>query len=364
MYLNLNLNLNLNLKRPWNCKTQEDPWKDLEFWREKLDFRWKHDPRVEQRGSLSKIFGDERMEARAGRARAQGFSIDAKAAGCVGGLEWIQDCGHRSRDAWTCIMALRRLSKASNWRWKWQEGHEVFLRFAWVLPEDSRSTDCMNHWRNVALLTRLSGLKNTKISSLVDHRDRRSPTTELKNLNVLVMVVVMKKFSRVSPVKQKFSKTSAKGTENSWTFRSADGALPACVQDRVIGRSRWKCAYYLSRSFGTFRDDFSLALAWRRSHHVCDCAKTKIELTPGVKPLSQFKGTPPRSAILITVVWPSRAVFGLIVFISLFRQDSCPSSLLLCLIVFLWCQCFVFVGFLLPNVWEKWDCDLSRRRCR
>ena len=77
-----------------------------------------------------------------------------------------------------------------------------------------------------------------------------------------------------------------------------------------------------------------------------------------------IKGTPPRSAILITVVWPSRAVFAFIVFISLFRQDSCPSSLLLCLIVFLWCQCFVFVGDLLPNVWEKWDCDLSRRRCQ
>ena len=78
----------------------------------------------------------------------------------------------------------------------------------------------------------------------------------------------------------------------------------------------------------------------------------------------EFKGTPPRSAILITVVWPSRAVFAFIVFISLFRQDSCPSSLLLCLIVFLWCQCFVFVGYFLPNVWEKWDCDLSRRRCQ
>ena len=77
-----------------------------------------------------------------------------------------------------------------------------------------------------------------------------------------------------------------------------------------------------------------------------------------------FKGTPPRSAILITVVWPSRAVFAFIVFISLFRQDSCPSFLLLGLIVFLWCQCFVFVGYLLPNVWEKWDCDLSRRRCQ
>ena len=35
---------------------------------------------------------------------------------------------------------------------------------------------------------------------------------------------------------------------------------------------------------------------------------------------------------------------------SLFRQDSCPSSLLLCLIVFLFCQCFVFVCYLLPNV--------------
>ena len=78
----------------------------------------------------------------------------------------------------------------------------------------------------------------------------------------------------------------------------------------------------------------------------------------------EVKGTPPRSAILITVVWPPRAVFAFIVFISLFRQDSCPSSLLLCLIVFLWCQCFVFVGYLLPNVWEKWDCDLSRRRCQ
>ena len=79
---------------------------------------------------------------------------------------------------------------------------------------------------------------------------------------------------------------------------------------------------------------------------------------------SGVKGTPPRSAILITVVWPSRAVFTFIVFISLFRQDSCPSSLLLCLIVFLWCQCFVFVGYFLPNVWGKWDCDLSRRRCQ
>ena len=35
--------------------------------------------------------------------------------------------------------------------------------------------------------------------------------------------------------------------------------------------------------------------------------------------------------------------------LSLFRQDSCSSSLLLCLIVFLWCQCFVFGGYLLPN---------------
>ena len=62
----------------------------------------------------------------------------------------------------------------------------------------------MNHGRDVALLTRLSGLKNTKISSLVDHRDRRSPTTELKNLKV--MFVVMKKILESQSCKAKLQR--------------------------------------------------------------------------------------------------------------------------------------------------------------
>ena len=107
----------------------------------------------------------------------------------------------------------------------------------------------------------------------------------------------------------------------------------------------------LARSSSWSTPDFAI----ERMHHDQACLKVFFKL---------IKGTPPRSAILITVVWPSRAVFAFIIFISLFRQDSCPSSLLVCLIVFLWCQCFVFVGYLLPNVWEKWDCDLSRRRCQ
>ena len=54
-----------------NWRNQEDPWKDLEFWCDKLDFRWKHDPRVEQTGSLSKIFGEElgSKHERGGRGR-------------------------------------------------------------------------------------------------------------------------------------------------------------------------------------------------------------------------------------------------------------------------------------------------------
>ena len=186
-----------------NCKNQEYPWKDLEFWRNKLDLRWKQHPRVEQRGTLSKIFG-EKLGSKHERGGRRAMGIDAKADGMRGRVRvlrvWVRTSIARR---WDLHHGLGLLSKASNWRWKWQEGHEVVLLFAWVLPEDSTSTYCMNHGRDVALLTRLSGLKNTKISSLVDYRDWRSPTTELKNLKV--MFVVMKKFLRVSPAKRNFS---------------------------------------------------------------------------------------------------------------------------------------------------------------
>ena len=218
-----------------NCKNQEYPWKDLEFWRDKLDLRWKQDPRVEQlaeRHFVENLWRKVKIEARAGRAQA---GIDAKADGMSGRISY--DCARTSiARRWDLHHGLGRLSKASNWRWKWQEGHEVVLLFAWVLPEDSTSTYCMNHGRDVALLTRLSGLQNTKISSLVDHhdRDRRSPTTELKNLKV--MFVVMKKILESQSCKAKLQQNFSERHGNSWTFRSADGAFQACVRDRVVSR--------------------------------------------------------------------------------------------------------------------------------
>ena len=75
---------------------------------------------------------------------------------------------------------------------------------------------------------------------------------------------------------------------------------------------------------------------------------------------ASFKGTPPRSAILIAVVWPSRAVFALIVFISLFRQDSCcPSSLLLCLIVMPYDVNVSFLLVICCRMYEKSGIDTS-----
>ena len=82
-----------------NCKNQEDLWKDLEIWRDKLDFRLKQDPRFEQRGSLSNSLAKSRdrstsgegagIEAWAGRAQGSTRRQRRCVDGSPVGVDWI-----------------------------------------------------------------------------------------------------------------------------------------------------------------------------------------------------------------------------------------------------------------------------------
>ena len=99
--------------------------------------------------------------------------------------------------------------------------------------------------------------------------------------------------------------------ENSWTFRSVDGAWPAAwpLCDRVVSRDIEKVP--LSRSLGTFRDDFSLALTLYVLTTV-SCVRLcndKIRTYLRVKALSQFysltagSSWPPRTTLNSCVVF-------------------------------------------------------------
>ena len=149
-----------SLKRPWILawqtwrllKTRSSRQAERQFVEKSLAKSWDRSTSGEGAGIDANV-----DHAWAGRSRSTLRKL------CSSRMQDCGLCGRRSCDTGTCIMALRRLSKALNWRWKWQEGHKVVLSFAWVLPEDSKLTYCMNHWRDVALLTRCSGLNNTKI---------------------------------------------------------------------------------------------------------------------------------------------------------------------------------------------------------
>ena len=83
-----------------NCKNQEYPWKDLEFWRDKLDLLWKQDPRVEQRGSLSKVFGEKlgSKHERGGRRDWREGRRDAwagQSTPTLGPASWLAWAGYR-----------------------------------------------------------------------------------------------------------------------------------------------------------------------------------------------------------------------------------------------------------------------------
>ena len=93
------------------------------------------------------------------------------------------------------------------------------LGFSWGLDMDILHESSTRR----RLLTHLSGLKNTKISSLVDHCDRRSPTTELKNLKLSrTNVCGHEKNSQESVL---WSKTSAKCQRKAQKIHERFGAL-------------------------------------------------------------------------------------------------------------------------------------------
>ena len=148
-------------------------------------------------------------------------------------------------------------------------------------------------------------------SSLVDHHDRyrRSSTTELKNLKG--MFVVMKKILEI----QSCYETASKLQRKAWKIHEHFGALtgrdrrawPLC--DRVVSRDVEEVP--LSRSLGTFRDDFSLALTFYVLTTV-SCVRLcndKIRTYLRVKALSQFysltagSSWPPRTTLNSCVVF-------------------------------------------------------------
>ena len=100
--------------------------------------------------------------------------------------------------------------------------------------------------------------------------------------------------------------------ENSWPFRSVDGVWPACTWplcDRVVTRDVEEVP--LSRSLGTFRDDFSLALTFYVLTTV-SCVRLcndKVRTYLRIKALSQFysltagSSWPPRTTLNSCVVF-------------------------------------------------------------
>ena len=146
-------------------------------------------------------------------------------------------------------------------------------------------------------------------SSLVDHHDRRSSTTELKNLKA--MFVVMIKILVI----QSCYETAAKLQRKAWKIHEHFGALTGrdrhawLLCDRVVSRDVEEVP--LSRSLGTFRDDFSLALTFYVLTTV-SCVRLcndKVRTYLRVKALSQFysltagSSWPPRTTLNSCVVF-------------------------------------------------------------